>query len=281
MKPLQVDKHLDTACPGAQQPPQATSRAHNSGFSGFHSSPKEPKAPERLAHLAYAILKDKDLRKKMSELGLPTGGTRQMLEKRHQEWVTIWNANCDSAKPKRRSELLNDLDVWERTVGSRAPSMSKAAVIGQQIKDKDFDGAAWASKHEDSFNHLIANAKRTKMQAQQKQKEASESEPQPSPAREEVKQVQPQQEALPQPPPSIPAADLTNPSPHSASIPHPQLAYMEQHLRIPDPQLEAYLNAIVYPNGTHFPDNRINLPPSDIPPQGPNWDAQYRGGPPS
>lgn len=111
------------------------------------------------------MLKDQALRKKLSELGLSTAGARPLLERRHQEWITLWNANCDSARPKKRAELMQDLDVWERTVGGRAPAMTKASVLGAQIKDKEFDGAAWATRHDDSFRDLIANARRTRAAA--------------------------------------------------------------------------------------------------------------------
>ncbi len=70
------------------------------------------------------MLKESALRKKLAELGLSTAGNRQLLERRHKEWLMLWNANCDSAHPKRRSELLQDLETWERTMGSRAPVAS-------------------------------------------------------------------------------------------------------------------------------------------------------------
>ncbi|KAK3391118.1 hypothetical protein B0H63DRAFT_132255 [Podospora didyma] len=194
MKPFKVDKHLDTSCPGSpqpqpqrqQQPQSSTSQSwSNPAFRPARSILRSPptqggKAPERLPGVVYSMLKDTALRKKMSDLGLSTSGTRQMLERRHQEWITIWNANCDLARPKRRSDLLHDLDIWEKTMGSRAPTSSRAAAVGAQIKDKDFDGAAWASKHNDSFKDLIANARRTKSKAEKKGQE-QESTTRPAP----------------------------------------------------------------------------------------------------
>ncbi|KAH6632770.1 hypothetical protein F5144DRAFT_262550 [Chaetomium tenue] len=182
MKSWQVDRHIDNSCPGSPQPQKVSSSTTNnrsgSGFgparSLFQNPPTPTKAPERLPALAYSMLKDTALRKKMGELGLSTAGSRQMLEKRHQEWITLWNANCDSAKPKRRSELMHDLEVWERTMGSRAPTMSRAANMGAQIKDKDFDGAAWATKHDTSFKDLIAKARGSRNKAVQKKDEANE-----------------------------------------------------------------------------------------------------------
>lgn len=165
MKPQLVDKHIDTTCPGSPQPQSSSSTAPKSSLPtilSFDQSTQAPaRAPERLPSLNYSVMKDVALRKKMSELGISTFGPRQLLEKRHKEWVTVWNANCDSARPKKRSELLQDLNVWERTLGSQAPTMSRSANLGAQIKDKDFDGAAWAAKHNDSFKDLIANARRS------------------------------------------------------------------------------------------------------------------------
>ncbi|KAK4158274.1 hypothetical protein C8A00DRAFT_39467 [Chaetomidium leptoderma] len=138
MKPWQVDRHIDNSCPGSPQPQKtSSSTANNRGGNSFSSArnpfqnpPTPTKAPERLPAVAYSMLKDIALRKKMSELGLSTAGPRQMLEKRHQEWITIWNANCDSARPKKRSELLQDLEIWERTIGNRAPTMAMQKADG-------------------------------------------------------------------------------------------------------------------------------------------------------
>ncbi|KAI8956916.1 DNA repair protein rad18 [Daldinia sp. FL1419] len=170
MKVDQVDRHIDASCPGEPQSrprrsPSKPSLQSTNIPSAFSSSPK--KAPtrtyERLPAVNYSMLKEPQLRKKLLEQGLSTAGSRQMLERRHKEWTTIWNANCDSQYPRRKGDLLHDLDVWERTVGSRAPTNSRTQNLGAQIKDKDFDGAAWAAKHDSSFKDLIANARRNKV----------------------------------------------------------------------------------------------------------------------
>ncbi|KAI1266993.1 DNA repair protein rad18 [Xylariaceae sp. FL1019] len=178
MKPLQVDRHLDTSCPGEPQPEppkrQAKSPPRNSSIptsitTAFPSAPSSSRiptpTPERLPARNYSMLKDAQLRKELADLGLSTAGGRYFQERRHKEWVMMWNANCDSQRPRRRAELLHDLDVWERTFGSRAPTTSYASTTGAQIKDKDFDGTAWAAKHDISFRDLIANARKSRTQA--------------------------------------------------------------------------------------------------------------------
>ncbi|KAJ9149075.1 Postreplication repair E3 ubiquitin-protein ligase rad18 [Pleurostoma richardsiae] len=179
MKPHSVDRHLDTTCPGAptESPgprrPSHTQPSFSGSFRSQHSSsPALKPTPERLPSLNYSILNDSTLRKKLSALGISTFGSRQLLEKRHKEWITLWNANCDSDRPKRKHELLHDLDVWERTQGAKAQTQSRSANLGAQIKDKDFDGAAWAAKHEDSFKDLIAAARKSRAQAEKKADDA-------------------------------------------------------------------------------------------------------------
>ncbi|KAK3398835.1 hypothetical protein B0T20DRAFT_376759 [Sordaria brevicollis] len=187
MKVQQVDRHIDTSCPGspeaaaalaAKRPtPQPIFPSLNSRL-GQNAQTQNQKPPERLPALAYSMLRDTALRKKLSELGLSTHGSRQLLEKRHKEWITLWNANCDSSRPKKRSELLRDLDEWERTVGNPGASrigmgmamgggmgvgqgpMARAQAAGAEIKDKEFDGKAWATKYGGSFGDLIKQARK-------------------------------------------------------------------------------------------------------------------------
>lgn len=184
MKQWQVFKHLDT-CTGPPDPASSSrpngqpSSSSGTTSSLMRSSTRQPpltKRPERLPALNYSILKDQALRKKMAELGLSTTGSRQLLERRHKEWITLWNANCDSSRPKRRAELLHDLDVWERTQGGRAPVFAGSLAVSRPaaVKDKDFDAAAWASAHDASFRDLIANARRSRAAVQAKQGEQEE-----------------------------------------------------------------------------------------------------------
>ncbi|KAF9106935.1 E3 ubiquitin-protein ligase rad18 [Mortierella sp. GBA35] len=70
--------------------------------------------PKRIPKLTYSLLNDKQLRKKLQELGLPTNGDKTLMQKRHAEYTTIFNANCDSTRPKSVAELKKAMQVWER-----------------------------------------------------------------------------------------------------------------------------------------------------------------------
>ena len=100
-------------------------------------------------------MNDKTLRKKLQDLGIPNWGTKPVMIKRHQEWLNLYNANCDASDDVRRTkrELLKELDAWERTQGGSATTKES------HIMRKDFDGHNHATEHKSQFDDLIANAK--------------------------------------------------------------------------------------------------------------------------
>jgi E3 ubiquitin-protein ligase RAD18 len=113
--------------------------------------------PMRLPAVNYSLMREQTLRKKLTQLGIPASGSKHVLEKRHREWLTIWNANCDKSRPKPTQDLLHELYVWERAQSSR----SVLYLPTGEIRDKTFDGLAWSRKHDDTFKELIAKAKET------------------------------------------------------------------------------------------------------------------------
>lgn len=121
--------------------------------------PKPVKPQERLPSFNYTLLKETALRKKLQDLNIPSFGPKPLLQRRHIEWVNLWNANCDSSRPRSRKELLADLDRWEKTLGGRSRDGGASTEVNEVMK-KDFDGAGWAKTHKSDFDDLIANARR-------------------------------------------------------------------------------------------------------------------------
>lgn len=80
------------------------------------------------------------------------------MQRRHTEWVNLWNANCDSEKPKNKRELLKELDIWERTQGGNASMFSAGS--NNTVMKKDFDKTAWSTSNDDEYKRLIANARK-------------------------------------------------------------------------------------------------------------------------
>ena len=118
---------------------------------------------ERLPQLNYSLMNDNALRKKLVGLGIPNGGPRTLMEKRHMEWVNLVNANCDSNRPRTKRELLKDLEVWDRSQGRQVSNGTSGPNDHNAIMGKDFDGVAWATSHNDDFQRLISQARPKRM----------------------------------------------------------------------------------------------------------------------
>ena len=114
---------------------------------------------DRLPTINYSLLKETVLRKKLRDLGIPEWGGKPLLQKRHTEWVNLWNANCDSRTPKTKRDLLRELDTWERTQGGQAPTLSTLNASSSVMR-KDFDSRAWSANHGDDYKRLIVNARK-------------------------------------------------------------------------------------------------------------------------
>ncbi|KAJ5098092.1 hypothetical protein N7532_005093 [Penicillium argentinense] len=185
MKAHAVFAHLDN-CQGKMETTPPRAPAFGSLQSRTRPVEKSPgKTLDRIPAINYSLLKDNLLRKKLRELGIPDWGPRPLLQRRHTEWMNLWNANCDSKIPKTKRGLLQELDVWERTQGGNA-GPSPFTSTNNNVMRKDFDAAGWSASHGDDFKRLIANArKRSEAQVRSTIPEASrssESEPAIRPA---------------------------------------------------------------------------------------------------
>jgi E3 ubiquitin-protein ligase RAD18 len=163
MKEEEVFVHLDKCEDEKKQQRKKQAQPPTKAFGASRSfSIQDTRPQDRINELNYSMLKETALAKKLKDAGIPAWGTRQSMISRHREWVNIWNANCDSTRPRTKRELISDLDVWERTVGGKAPT---AQGLSSTIMRKDFDGDAYSKKHHDEFSRLIADAKRKKSAA--------------------------------------------------------------------------------------------------------------------
>ncbi|KAJ5453783.1 Postreplication repair E3 ubiquitin-protein ligase rad18 [Penicillium daleae] len=163
MKNEAVFAHLDK-CTGDPGPALKPAPAKQTSFGSLQpqsrQTPISPsKTPDRLPAMNYSLLKDLQLRRKFRDLGIPDWGPRQLLQRRHTEWMNLWNANCDSTSPKSKKELLRELDIWERTQGGFAPTQS-SVVATNTVMAKDFNTAQWSVNHDTDFKRLIENARK-------------------------------------------------------------------------------------------------------------------------
>ena len=139
------------------------------------ATPKPIILPDRLTELNYSLLNEKALRKKLSELGIPSTGSKTLLSRRHTEWVNLWNANVDAGAPRSKRELLSELSKWDRSIGREPDSFG----VANNVMKKDFDAKAWSSGNKTDFERLIEEARKGRVKAQQQQPSKDSSTPIP------------------------------------------------------------------------------------------------------
>lgn len=128
------------------------------------SAPKPSTSHQRLPGLQFDLLTDRALRKKFDDQGIPSWGTRDLLKRRYTEWLNLWNAECDSDKPRGKRVLLRELDTWERTLGGLARNSAGGGGAGVGVgvvgAKKEFDHKAYQVAHKTDFDRLIQEARR-------------------------------------------------------------------------------------------------------------------------
>jgi E3 ubiquitin-protein ligase RAD18 len=120
-----------------------------------YSQRKPALQPERLPFINYSLFSDAKLRQKLKELGIPNHGSKDLMRKRHTEWVNLWNANCDSTSPASKRDLLRELSAWEDTLGRQL----ERPTTNTGFMAKDFDRGTHLRTQKGNFDDLIRQAK--------------------------------------------------------------------------------------------------------------------------
>ncbi|XP_076796330.1 E3 ubiquitin-protein ligase RAD18 isoform X3 [Arvicanthis niloticus] len=95
-----INKHLDSCLSREEKKESLRSSAHK----------RKP-----LPKTVYNLLSDRDLKKKLKQHGLSIQGNKQQLIKRHQEFVHMYNAQCDALHPKSAAEIVQEIENMEKT----------------------------------------------------------------------------------------------------------------------------------------------------------------------
>lgn len=59
-----------------------------------------------MAKVVYTLLTQAELKRRLRECHLSTHGTKEHMIKRHQEFLHIYNAECDSQNPRPGEQQL-------------------------------------------------------------------------------------------------------------------------------------------------------------------------------
>ncbi|KFV95845.1 E3 ubiquitin-protein ligase RAD18, partial [Eurypyga helias] len=139
-----INKHLDSCLTREEKKDSLRSSAHK----------RKP-----LSKVVYNLLSDRDLKKKLKEHGLSTRGTRHQLIKRHQEFVHMYNAQCDSLNPKSVADVVKELEKNEKIrvqLEFSKPSENSLTFTKDQTEEEiDELHTDYRNKHRNEFKFLV------------------------------------------------------------------------------------------------------------------------------
>ncbi|NWS11620.1 RAD18 ligase, partial [Pachyramphus minor] len=143
-----INKHLDSCLTREEKKDSLRSSAHK----------RKP-----MSKVVYNLLSDRDLKKKLKEHGLSTSGTRQQLIKRHQEFVHMYNAQCDSLNPKSVAEVVKELEKNEKIriqLECNKPGENSLTFTKDQTEEEiDEIHTEYRNKHRNEFKFLVDQVK--------------------------------------------------------------------------------------------------------------------------
>ncbi|XP_074406376.1 E3 ubiquitin-protein ligase RAD18 isoform X2 [Zonotrichia albicollis] len=161
-----INKHLDSCLTRGEKKDSLRSSDHKRKL---------------MSKVVYNLLSDRDLRKKLKEHGLSTSGTRQQLIKRHQEFVHMYNAQCDSLNPKSVAEVVKELEKNEKIrvqLECNKPGENSLTFTKDQTEEEiDEIHTEYRNKHRSEFKFLVDQVnKRWKKMGERKAESAQNKE---------------------------------------------------------------------------------------------------------
>ncbi|XP_039087207.1 E3 ubiquitin-protein ligase RAD18 [Hyaena hyaena] len=144
-----INKHLDSCLTREEKKESLRSSIHK----------RKP-----LPKTVYNLLSDRDLKKKLKQHGLSIQGNKQQLIKRHQEFVHMYNAQCDALHPKSAAEIVQEIETMEKTrMRLEASKLNESIMVftkDQTEKEIDEIHSKYRKKHQNEFRLLVDQAKK-------------------------------------------------------------------------------------------------------------------------
>ncbi|XP_073900405.1 E3 ubiquitin-protein ligase RAD18 isoform X2 [Castor canadensis] len=144
-----INKHLDSCLSREEKKESLRSSVHK----------RKP-----LPKTVYNLLSDRDLKKKLKQHGLSIHGNKQQLIKRHQEFVHMYNAQCDALHPKSAAEIVQEVENMEKTrIRLEASKLNENVMVftkDQTENEIDEIHSKYRKKHQNEFQLLVNQAKK-------------------------------------------------------------------------------------------------------------------------
>nr|ACQ58686.1 E3 ubiquitin-protein ligase RAD18 [Anoplopoma fimbria] len=120
-----INKHLDTCLTRGEKKESLRSSLGN--------------ARRPMTKLVYNLLSMQELKRRLKECHLSMQGSRDQLIKRHQDFVQIYNAQCDSLNPKSAEDIAKELEANEKIRNQLQGKARPVMVFAKNQFEKEID----------------------------------------------------------------------------------------------------------------------------------------------
>ncbi|XP_034725971.1 E3 ubiquitin-protein ligase RAD18 isoform X1 [Etheostoma cragini] len=142
-----INKHLDTCLTRGEKKESLRSSLGNT---------RRP-----MTKLVYNLLSVQELKRRLKECHLSIQGSREQLIKRHQEFVHMYNAQCDSLNPKSAEDIAKELETNEKIRNQLQGKAKPVMVFTKNKSEKEIDEmhSNYRKQHSSDFSRLIAQVR--------------------------------------------------------------------------------------------------------------------------
>ncbi|XP_024126918.1 E3 ubiquitin-protein ligase RAD18 isoform X2 [Oryzias melastigma] len=114
-----------------------------------------------MAKLVYNLLSMQELRRRLKECQLSAQGSRDQLIRRHQDFVQLFNAECDSLNPKSAEEIAKEVEANEKARSQLQGKIKPVMVFSknQSVEEIEEIHSNYRKQHSSDFSRLIAQVR--------------------------------------------------------------------------------------------------------------------------
>ncbi|KAM4588339.1 E3 ubiquitin-protein ligase RAD18 isoform 2-T2 [Odontesthes bonariensis] len=139
-----INKHLDT-CLSSEEKKESLRR----------------KKRDPMAKLVYNLLSVQDLKRRLKENHLSMQGSRDQLVRRLQDFVHLYNAQCDSLNPKSVEEIAKEVEATEKIRNQLQGKTKPVMVFSKNQSEKEIEEmhSNYRKQHSSDFTRLISQVR--------------------------------------------------------------------------------------------------------------------------
>ncbi|KAM7422531.1 hypothetical protein PAMA_010533 [Pampus argenteus] len=114
-----------------------------------------------MGKLVYNLLSMQELKRRLKECHLSVHGSRDHLIKRHQDFVHIYNAQCDSINPKSAEDIAKEVEANEKIRNQLKGKAKPVMIFSKNQSEKEIDElhSNYRKQHSSDFSRLIAQVR--------------------------------------------------------------------------------------------------------------------------